>query len=785
MRRPRSVGWRRFAGAVLAAMLVAPALAQERADPPPAWLVRGFEAAFLDGSTGAAHTATGFRRHGQSIAALAQAGGAGRVAARAVDLLASADPAAREAGWRTLRPEVAAELDDAALNRLLALFESADPAIRRAAMGRAPAFPDAARTLAAIDLTLPLIGSDNAEDNAGAMEVLALAIEAGPSDVALSYLLPRARGGEHHVLLVLLDILSIDSVRARLSPGREAEIVALARAALEEDAMRDAAAGFLAARAGDMAPRLGRGWGTVQHLLASADAQHRAIGLSIALNPPEEIGAAEIELVLPFLGSAEPMLRSMAAVMLAAAPSARRAGDLLPALRPALTDPAPEVREAALLALSTDVAPEDAEGLIAVLLALTEDAGYASRESAARAAASLARNGAMPTFLTRIVPLLAHADRGLRIGALRAIRTAEPGPAGAATIGAILPLLSDPHWAVRETAAQTLAVIPSPTMAGTVVDHLLPLLRDGDMRARWAASRALSLLPLEDRAAAVTDTVLASQPDVDEQPRRWKAAIIGHAARGALGPPTARRLQAMMTEADPVTRIFAAQALATMAEADIAATDPAAVLALLPLRGVQPWHLHTDAVRAALRLLARLPIADRMAAMVAGPLMAILLGPTGSDDQDAAMALVERWGPAPPAVAIAALASPPVLHGARSGGGRAVALIATGAHPDVVTLLAWIGHPAVLPLATGIVLPDAAGGVLTAFETYWTGIAASDVLRAEAVEAVISLTTAACGAAPTAGCWSPAHEATLRRLVERMRASAPSAAGLLDAILPP
>jgi hypothetical protein len=803
--RRRGGGWLWLLPALL---LATDGAAQEQRAPPPDWMVRGFEAAFLDDSAGAAYAATRFRRYLDAMTALAQAGRAERVATRAVEFLISGDRVRHEAGARAMYTRFGTQVTDEAWDRLLDLVAAGDEVFRHFLAARPPlgiadalSFSDMTRSLRALDAALIALrrGEEASDDVAWAVLKAVIADEHG--EAALSRLVSMADAGDGPVLRVLLRVLASEALPARLSVAQQARIVALAQAALDADEQREAAASFLAARAERLAPRLSRL--ALSDTMSSDDPEDRRIGLAIALDPTLEAGEAEVAMLMSRLASPEPGVRSAALKLLQAVPPARRAGDLFPSLQSLLADPDAEVRGFAFRALSIDVAGEDAERMMAVIGPLIARQGA---DGALEAAETLARGGAVRPFLAVVLPLLAHTDPLMRARALKAIQAAQLGPgphmwsapAGArgatleadlpsirqAAAEAILPLLSDPHWAVRDQAAVALTDLRAEGIAGRVVDHLLPGLRDRDTNARAAASRALALLPLADRAEAVIEAVLASLPDADEQPHRWKSAAVAGAATGPLGPSTASRLQAMLVGEDGVLRIFAAQALARMATAEIAATDPAAVAALLRLGHAQPSRRHADAARAAIRLLERLvPARGLSITDFAVPLTAILLGATGPEDADAALALVERWGPLSPDAALAALAMASVPRGGGPGGARAVGLIVTGAHPDVVALLAWIGGPGTTPLTSVTGAPQAANALLALFATYWSGIAASEPLHVEALQRIGDIARAACPGGAASGCWTEPQAMVAAHLLARLRETSPEDAARLGPYL--
>lgn len=803
-------GWlaRGCQGLGLALLVANSGVAQEQRAPPPDWLARGFEAAFLDDSVGVAHAATRFRRYLDAMTALADAGRAERVATRAVELLVSGDPVRREAGARAMYTRFGTQVTDEAWDRLLGLVATGDEVFRYFLAARPPlgiadalSFSDMTRSLRTLDAALVALrrGEEASDDVAWAVLKAVIAGEHG--DAVLSRLVSMADAGDGPVLRVLLRVLASEALQARLSLPQEGRIVALAQAALDADEQREAAASFLAARAERLAPRLSQS--ALSDTMSSDDPEDRRTGLAIALDPTMEAGEAEVAMLVSRLADPEPRVRSLALRLLQAVPAARRAGDLFPALQPLLADPDAEVRGFAFRALSIDVAGEDAERMMAVIGPLIARQGA---DGALEAAETLARGGAVRRFLAGVLPLLAHPDPLVRARALRAIQDAQLGPgphmwsapAGArsatleadlpsirkVTAEAILPLLSDPHWAVRDQATVALTDLRAEGIADRVVDHLLPGLRDRDTNARAAASRALALLPLADRAEAVIEAVLASLPDADEQPHRWKAAAVARAATGALAPSTASRLQAMLVGEDGVLRIFAGQALARMATVDIAATDPAAVAALLPLGSAQPSRRHADAARAAIRLLESLvPARGLSIADFAAPLTPILLGATGPEDADAALALVERWGPLPPDAALTALATASASRSARPGGARAIGVIVTGAHPDVVALLTWIGGPGTTPLPSVTGAPQAASEFLALFATYWGGIAASVPLRVEALQRIGDIARAACPGGAASGCWTEPQAMVAAHLLARLRETSPEDAVRLEPYL--
>ena len=535
--------------------------------------------------------------------------------------------------------------------------------------------------------------------------------------------------------------------------------------------------------------------------------------------PLGDRAGAVIDKFTSLLGDPEQNVRAAAAEALGKIPPGDRAGDeiekLTPLLReskvividkltPLLADKDQDVASAAAEALGKITTTARASGVIDKVVSLLTEGDYNVRSAATEVLASLATGARAGAVMDKLVPMLGDSRDGVRSAAAQALAKMATGDGANSAIDKLTPLLAEKNERVRSAAAEALGNIPLGDRAVAVIDKLTPGLGDPEWKVRAAAAEALGKIPLGDRAGAVIDkfTSLLGDPE-------WEVRA---AAAEALGKvPLGDRAGAVIDKLTPLLRDLEVQSAAAEALGKIPLGDRAGAVIdkLTPLLA----EMNETARSAAEVALGNMPLGDRADAVIER-LTPVFGGSRFHDhhfecwslnegcssfrEQIVVMKAISQIGPAGVGAEAAIVRFINSDREENADQWRATAHILTGAdqkHEDSELLLAWIGRPHALPLATVADKPAAAHKVLELLTNRWAALSKEPRAREEAENAAMAAIEAACRTPaetsnfadlaraslawlqdlPTEGpvrrCWTPAQRATVETLLADFKES--------------
>lgn len=154
----------------------------------------------------------------------------------------------------------------------------------------------------------------------------------------------------------------------------------------------------------------------------------------------------------------------------------RRLTAALPQVRPAMTDPDPAVRRAALQA----VAALGGEAEVAELARLIQETGEADRRDELEGALLEASGRVGARVVARLLPLMRHAEPAVRLTGIHALA----GVGGSEALAAVVAATRDPDSAVQDEAVRALSTWPNNWPEDVAVaEPLLTLAQSGAKRA--------------------------------------------------------------------------------------------------------------------------------------------------------------------------------------------------------------------------------------------------------------------------------------------------------------
>jgi HEAT repeat protein len=489
--------------------------------PPPAWMVRGFEAAIADPKAVAGAMRLDFSDW------LLHAVPADRnldVIDKLLPLLESSNSDVQAAAARAFAAIPPGERADEIIGKLLPLLRSSDLKVQAAAARAFAAIPPGERADEIIGKLLPLLGSPDDKVQAAAARAFAAIPPSERADKEIDELLP---------LFGSLDKVQAAQVFAALLPGDRAKVIEKLLSRLQSrdsDVKRDVAVSLTKIPPGDRAKEVIE---NLFALLRESDIQLQLVAAgALAAIPTGERADLVIDKLLPRLVWPDSDVQRQVAELLGKIPPGKRADLVIGKLLPLLESSTGRVRQAAAGALAAIPPGNRAKEVIGKLRPLLGSLDMEAQLAVAQTLMAIPlgdRSNEVIDILLQLVES-SHMAKGVKVK--EAIAAIPLGDRINELIDKLLARLGVPDRNAQWAAARVFAVIPPGERAKEVIGKLLPLLGSSDINVQWAAARAFAAIPLGDRAKEVIDKLLPLLSSSDENEQNAAAWALAQAGPG-------------------------------------------------------------------------------------------------------------------------------------------------------------------------------------------------------------------------------------------------------------